>query len=178
MKKMIVALVLFIAAASCLAQPPVAPNPKEMMREASFLEGNWTGSGWIQIGPEGRSQFAEAEKIYWKLDSTLLIIEGMGMSEDEGRIGDTVHQAYATLSWDTEDESFHMRAYRSNGQYVDALAEIPDDSTFVWHFEIPNYGTTRYTITIGGNGMWHEIGEMSGDGQAWRKFMEMTLHRI
>lgn len=173
----ITGLLVLLLASAVMAQSYTQIQIRNRMQDISFLQGEWKGDGWIQLESAGRSTFDQSEKIYWKLDSTLLIVEGVGINKTEGKAPDTAHLAYAVLSWNEPDSSYHMRAYRSTGEFVDAPAELVNDSTFVWYFEIPHYVMTRYTVTVSGGNTWHEIGEHSGDGSSWTKFMEMTLRR-
>jgi hypothetical protein len=44
--------------------------------------------------------------------------------------------------------------------------------------KVPQFGAVRYTITRDDKGRWFEVGEVSPDGKAWRKFFEMTLEAV
>lgn len=128
-------------------------------------------------GPGNRQTSHVTETAELKLEGTLLMLEGLGTSKvpnsDEERI---VHHALGIVSYDAAAERYLMRAYRAGGQFVDADLSV-GDKTLVWGFTEPNAGEIRYTFTLTEAGQWHEIGEISQDGQTWHPFFEMTLKR-
>jgi hypothetical protein len=70
-----------------------------------------------------------------------------------------------------------MRAYRADGQRVDADVKVAPNE-MVWGFDDPRIGRIRYTMRLNEKGQWHEVGEVSRDaGQSWFQFFEMTLDR-
>ena len=51
------------------------------------------------------------------------------------------------------------------------------DGGWQWETASPA-GKLRFTITHTDKDEWFESGEASEDGKSWRKFFEMTLHRV
>lgn len=134
--------------------------------ELDFIVGEWKGSGWI-MGRDGeKHNFVQTENVKYKLDSTVILIEGMG------RTGDVVtHNAMAVLSYNVEDQNYNFRSYLSTGQDGSFSGEIKGD-TFFWY---PGEDM-RYVLWINEDGQWQEKGEMNRVGN-WFQFMEMKLDR-
>jgi hypothetical protein len=134
-----------------LAQARVDPKPAiEAVKRAAFLEGNWSGEGWIQMGQGTKEEFMQIETVESKLDGAVMVIEGIGHSKGDNP--KKIHHALVFSSFIAEN-------------------------TFTWSFSPPNGGQIRYSILIE-NDTWNEVGEYSRDGQTWYKFFEMNLKRI
>lgn len=156
------------------AQNPYQPKKEtiEAIQKIAFINGNWEGSGWIQMGPE-RHTFTQKETIATKVNGTVIQIDGLGLDEKDPNI--TVHQAFAIISYDITKSQYLMKAFRGDGAQIDADFKLLDSQTIEWGFTHPMAGKMRYTITVKNN-TWVEVGEMSRDGgKTWTKFFEMTL---
>lgn len=131
-----------------------------------FISGEWEGTGWI-MGRDGqRHNFVQTEDVQFKLDSTVLLIEGLG------KTGDVVtHNALAVISYNKEEGNYLFRSYLSSGLGGTFSGEIKGD-TFIWY---PGEDM-RYVIWINEEGQWQEKGEMNRIGN-WFQFMEMKLDR-
>ena len=120
------------------------------------------------MGRDGQKHmFQQTEKVQFKLDSMILLIEGTGKAG-----GKIIHHALAIVSYDKTDSDFNFQSYLMDGRSGSYSAELIDD-TFCWY---PNE-YIRYIIKIAENGSWSEIGEMKR-GEEWRQFFEMTLNKI
>lgn len=168
---------LFSACLSPLfAQPNLQPSEhlRAAMQKFQFMEGTWTGTGWIQMGPQ-RSEFTVDEKGAFKANNTVLVMEGIGHdATDSTKI---IHQAFGVISYDQEAGKYLMRAFRADGNYVDADISVADDGSIVWGFTHPMAGQIRYTIRLT-DGQWVESGSMSRDGATWMPFLEMKLNKL
>ncbi len=138
---------------------------KSKISELKFMVGNWKGSGWM-MGKEGKSNFEQTEKIHFKLDSTAILIEGMGKVN-----GKIVHNALAILTYNKIDNNYLFRSYLPSGQNAEFKAELIDNK-FHWY---PN-DNVRYIIWLNENGQWYERGEYKREDD-WTQFFEMTLDR-
>ena len=178
--KTILTACLTLACMMPMSAQPHTPDHtavKEALHPLSFLVGTWEGEGWMMMGCGQRSTSQVVETAQWKLDGTVLFVEGQGTRTDEN--GDThpVHNALGIISYDAPTQNYLFRAYRSGGQYVDADVTMTD-STLVWQFEAPQAGIIRYTLSLGNPDQWTEHGETSRDGgTTWFPFFGMTLHR-
>lgn len=147
---------------------PVQPDPEiqAKMAELAFIVGNWKGDGWM-MREGGRAEFNQTENIAYKLDSTIIVIEGLGMAG--GRV---IHNAYAIISYDKENGEYSFRSYLPNGQNNEFDAELIDNKLH-WY---PN-DNVRYIIWLNEKGQWYETGEYK-KGEEWVQYFEMTLDRV
>lgn len=129
------------------------------------MVGNWKGKGWI-MGKNGKSEFDQTEKIEFKLDSTAILIEGKGISNDK-----VVHNALAILTYNKSKDNYSFRSYLQSGMNAEFKAEIIDNKLY-WY---PNENV-RYIIWLNENDQWYEKGEYKKEGN-WNQFFEMTLDR-
>lgn len=166
-----VLLALLVFASVSFGQGPDAVAiKKDQMAKLSQLEGQWNGSGWIQM-KDKRETFRGVETVLKKVDSLALLVEGKFVDPK----GKTIHETLAVLSYDDKLKNYRFATYLANGISSVQEFKIVGDH-FEWGFEIPNSGTVRYTIRIDGD-KWHEIGEFSRDGKAWVQTFEMNLER-
>jgi hypothetical protein len=161
--------------------PPAAPpNPAlAAMKRLDFLVGQWEGTGWIQMGPR-RATFRQRETVRYAAGGTVVIIDGLGHSQDPGRQDRIVHQAFAVVSYDAASQAFRWRAYRAaDGNEITAQPEVGTDK-LVWGFDLPQSGAghVRFTITRTAAGDWLEVGEMQRPSGEWMQFFEMTLKPV
>lgn len=148
------------------------------MKKLNFLVGDWKGEGWIEMGPGGRSTFKQTETVLSKLNGTVILVEGVG----KGKLASTgqegiVHNALAVISYDSRAKKYQFRAFRADGNFIDAEMTA-EGNGLVWGFREPQRNVEiKYTIKLTDSGQWNEVGEFSMDGKTWRKFFEMTLQR-
>jgi hypothetical protein len=151
------------------------PIEKNKMKVFEHLVGKWLGEGSIQQGPGPSQSSSIEENIEWKLDGTIITIEGMGRKDPGTAQEKIVHHAFAVLSYDYTSKGYRFKTYLQDGKTADAWFEVKDDMKYQWGFDVPT-GKIRYSITIDQTGKkWNEIGEFSADGITWRKFFEMNL---
>ena len=77
------------------------PEIQERMKQLSFLEGKWEGSGWMISQDQNRYTFEQTEEVKFQLSGTHLQIEGKGVSD-----GEVIHHALAMISPKTEENKF------------------------------------------------------------------------
>lgn len=141
---------------------------KAEMKKLEKMAGQWKGSGWIQQGPK-RETFSGTETVQTKLDGLATLVEG-NFANSEGK---AIHQTLAVLSYDDTKKNYRFATYLANGISNVQDFKIVGDH-FEWGFEIPNFGTVRYTIKVDDT-TWFEIGEFSRDGKTWMQNFEMKL---
>ncbi|MCK6692733.1 MAG: hypothetical protein L6Q97_11600 [Thermoanaerobaculia bacterium] len=176
MKHTILAGLFSLCLGSFFAQPGLQPGAavRDAMQKVQFLEGRWQGAGWIQMGPQ-RHEFIVSETGVFKANGGVLMLEGVGRDAADTSV--IIHQALGFISWDQQNGKYLMRAFRADGNHVDADFHVADDGSILWGFTHPMAGQIRYTIRLD-NGQWVESGEMSRDGKSWRPFLEMRLSRL
>ena len=143
-KLALAAVLIVVAVVSPFAadQPTSKEIQHREMKKLDWLVGHWKGTGWIQMGPQGRREFTQTETIEAKLDGLVLLIEGLGKAKEDGS---TVHTALAFVSYDHRAKKFRWHAFTPEGQ-IDTEAKVGTD-TLEWTLEIPKRGRMRYTIT-------------------------------
>jgi hypothetical protein len=178
MKNLALFLLLFAGmySASLLAQPS-GNIAKEKMKVFAFWEGRWQGEGSIQRGPGPAKKSTIDETLEYKLDGTVMLIEGIGKAVDpQTKESQVVHHAMAILSFDQASNQYKFNSYLNDGKSTPALLKVIEDNKYEWGFETPN-GKIKYVINIDPvKKTWNEIGEFSNDnGTTWMKFFEMNL---
>ena len=111
---------------------------------------------------------SQTEDIQYDLDSTIIVIKGIGTSN-----GEIVHDARAIISPADSKNSFDFYSFLSDGRKGKFLMEKEGD-IIKWYIDTEG-GEIRYTITLKGD-TYHEIGEFGMGGQ-WYPFFEMNLIR-
>ncbi len=143
------------------------PEIQERMKQLSFLEGKWEGSGWRLAQDQKKYTFNQTEDVSFQRSGTHLQIEGIGISD-----GKVVHHAIAMISPTKDENRFEFASYLQSGQKGNFKAEMKEGK-FYWY---PNE-QVRYIITLNEKGQWFEIGEYNM-GDRWFQFFEMTLDKI
>ena len=124
---LIIALAIIFATHSYAQSSETDSISKSKISQLEFMVGNWNGTGWM-MGRDGqKSEFDQSEKIKFKLDSTMVLVEGMGKSE--GRI---VHNALAIITYNKEEDKYVFRSYMQNGQSGEFPAELIDGKLY-WY---------------------------------------------
>ncbi|MCF7803734.1 MAG: hypothetical protein K9N46_00345 [Candidatus Marinimicrobia bacterium] len=149
------------------------PSQDESMEKLSHFAGEWQGDGWMMMRNGEKNEFTQTELVEWKLDNTILVIEGEGKTPEERK----VHQAFGIISAGKSPGEFTLQSYLATGQSTTASAKLDSTGQFIWWFEDGRDGTIRYTTIVTKN-TWTETGEYSRDGETWRQFLGMELQRM
>lgn len=173
----ILAAILGGLVSSLAAQNAAAVNQKKMDVFATFA-GRWAGESEMRM-PTGELKKARVlEHIQYKLDNTILLIEGTGTAKDSANAEIIVHEALAILSYDSPSNTYKFRSHIRDGRQTDAWFKVIDTSNYAWGFEGPGY-QMKYNIAIDPEkNTWHETGSFSRDGKSWSKVFEMNLQKI
>jgi hypothetical protein len=178
MKAIIPLLFLCLLSSSGFSQNTESTQLTEM-KKLSFLVGQWKGNGYFEYAPAQQRPFTETENVQMKLGGLMIIFEGSGQSKTANGEEVTVHSALGLARYDDQSKTFRWQAYRADRgtlSTIDTKAEVGNQS-LQWGYQ-DAHGQVRFSIKLDEKGEWFEIGEISSDGQAWRKFMEMTLQRL
>lgn len=176
---LVVGLSLAVSVARAADGPQAPPTfrvdeQKTAMAKLAYMDGQWNGDGWMQMGPT-RVSFRGGERIQRKLDGLALLVEGAFFSVDP-KTGKEVpsHTTLGVISFDPTSKTYRFKTWLATGATGEReLKLIPDG----WQWDITHpRGTMRYTATFK-DGDWLEIGERSTDGASWQKFFEMRLKR-
>lgn len=171
------ALIFCIAAlVPSMAQPPRAPNieaQRAAMKKLEFLVGKWAGAARVFRGPGEPAVLAQTEEAQYKLDGLVLLIEGVGRSNADGKLA---LQALGIISYDDDGGIYRMRAF-NDGRFLEtALTLLDSGQGITWGFALGQFGT-HSVLRITENGDWTERTEITVGSQPPRKFMELSVSR-
>lgn len=170
----ICSFIMLVSLASIYAQP-ANKIIQQQMKSFVFWTGQWSGEAHQRRGPGEPIKINQTENIYYKLDGTLLVVEGTGKSPEDGS---TIFSAFGILTFNETKGEFEFKSYLQDGKSVDAWFEVIAEQQFQWGFEVPT-GKIRYTITLDQTAKtWIEKGEFSQDGTTWFPFFDMALKKI
>ena len=126
-------------------------------------------------GPGSEVTINQEEKVEYKLDGTVLLIEGTG----KDGAGNIAFNAMGIINYDVNGKQLKFKTYLKDGRSADAYFNITGENSYEWGFDIPGGGKSKYTIAIDPvQKTWNEKGEYSGDGSNWFTFVELKLKRV
>ncbi len=167
MKKAILFFAVLFIFETGMAQPETTDaEAKAAISKLAFIAGKWKGSGWMMGRDRTKAEFNQAENIQFKLDSTILLIEGMGKTN-----GTVIHDALAIVSYNKDKSEYAFQSFLHTGRKGTFKAELKGEKLY-WY---PS-DNMRYIIWINEKGQWYETGEYNREGQ-WFQFFEMTLDK-
>ena len=174
-------LLLFVVAGTCTFAQPQQSNAthQEKMSALQQWVGRWQGEGSMTT-PTGEVRKSNVdERIEFKLDNTVLLVEGIGKSNDATTNKEIVtHHALGVLSYDVNTSQYKFRSWLKDGKSTEAWFNVTGENQYQWGFDTPQ-GKVRYSIVLDPlKKTWNEIGEFSRDGNTWRKFFEMNLKKV
>lgn len=153
MRILILVTTLLAVSAGILAQMPRNPGieaQKSAMKKLSFLAGKWSGKATVRLGPGEPIEITQTEDIEYRLDGTILVIEGAGRDPKTNQI---VFNAFGVVSYDNAKSAYEFRAY-SDGRKVDSLFES-DGAGFAWGFD-SGPAKIRHVMKLTDKGEWSE----------------------
>lgn len=169
---MILCLIWTVAGAQVDSQK--ALDAVEAMEKLSFLQGEWSGSGW-QMNEQGQKMpFYQTEKIEFLGDGHVLLIQGRGITRADSAESKVIHNAVAMITH-SEGSSYHFDAYAAGRGKGNHKSELIEPGKFQWYMDTPR-GQIRYLISVDESGQWQETGEFN-TGSSWFPFFEMILKR-
>ena len=179
MRTLLAALLFSVFPVPLSAQPPAREQP-EALKSLDWMVGSWEGTSWIEFAPGQRRTNNSLETVQSKVGGAVLLIEGFHKGKRPGQDGKevevTTHDSLSMLLYDGNAKRYHLVAYTARQGYGDFEAKLIDGG---WQWETASpAGKLRFTITHTDKDEWFESGEASEDGKSWRKFFEMTLHRV
>jgi hypothetical protein len=141
------------------------------MKKLSFLTGKWSGEARILRGPGQPLELAQSEEAQYKLDGLVLVIEGIGQNQSDGKIA---LQALGIVSYDDAAGVYQMRAY-NDGRYLETELKLGNNGKeILWGFEFGEI-KTHSVLRINEKGEWTELTEIKIGSQPPVKFMELTV---
>ena len=148
--------------------PDTTPAQREAMRKLSFLAGNWSGPVSFAMGPGEPLHLTQTEKIEYKLDGLVLLIEGKSTAAD----GTAPFQALATVAYDDATHTYRIRAYNA-GHYIDAELTVLADG-FSWSFD-SGPAHIANSMHLSPKGEWQETSDVTFGGNPPHRSVDMLL---
>lgn len=167
--------ILFVTNSAIHAQDlsPTHGEQLDAMKKLKPLLGEWTGSGWIKMGPR-RFEFESSEVFSEKAGGMAIIVEGIHRMPLPNGQKHVVHNAVAMITYDADGDHYRFISQLANGRGGDYKGTLTEDGEFRWVIPDTPVGKMVYTISIG-DGEYSEIGELTTPGSEKRKFFEMKL---
>ncbi len=135
--------------------------------------GEWKGTGWSLDSTGERAEFELRESVKERSAGTVLLVEGHGMRTSGATKGSVSHDGIVLVYRD-DTGTLRWNGHEAASGVVDA--ELTTTSSGMsWEFKAQG-ATIRFVITLDAD-VWREIGEVSGDGTNWTRFMQMSLRR-
>jgi hypothetical protein len=163
----VIATLLFIAAAS--AQPPAAPAPGPELKKLDYYVGNWTSEADGKpgpMGPGGKMTISEESK--WMDGGFFVVIH----STFKGAAGNGTGVAF--MGYDPQEKVYTYDEFNSMGEVVHAKGTV-DGDTWTWTNEMkmgPQTMKGRYTAKVVSPTSYTYKFEMSADGTNWNLVMD------
>lgn len=168
----LLATVFLISCTVFLSAQERSSNAAEAQREAmhklSFLAGNWSGPVTITRGPGEPLRLTQTERVEYKLDGLVLLLEGKSTTAD----GKTLFSALATISYDDASHAYRFRAY-NDGHYLDTELSVPGDG-FSWGFTAGPAHIVN-TMHLTAKGEWSEVTEATVGSNPPHRSVEILL---
>lgn len=166
-------LTFSLIAGGLFAQMPDAAPHVEAMKKFAFLEGEWKGEGWVEMMPGQRHSFEQTERVEFRQRGTILSIVGQGRDKSTGELS---HDAFAVISYEPAGGKYTMTSWAYPARRGNFEIK-PDGDGFEWAMKT-GPATIRYQMKLTPEGVWHETGEMTMDGDKWRRFIEFKVTKV
>ena len=151
---------------------PAAParmTRQQAMARLQWMQGVWSGPASGTNPDRSRYSITQTERIGPMLGGDILAVEGRGYRTD----GSTGFNAFATISFDEESQTYEMRAYAMGNAGTFPLTV--NDNGYTW--QIPaGPGQITYTSTFDGR-TFREVGVFTMPGIPPQQVFEMNLTR-
>lgn len=160
-----------------IAQGPSPEIVKQEMKKIAYMAGRWSGEATVKKGNTPPMKVLQEENVQFKLDGTVLLVEGTGRSPEAGN--PIVFNALAIVSYNQYTKQFGMKSHTMEGSQTEAYFKIVEENHFEWGFETPTKAKIRFDIVLNPQTKsWVEKGEYSPDGTTWYPTIEMKLTKL
>lgn len=143
------------------------------MKKLAVLVGRWAGEARIRRGSGAPMELDQTEEAVYKLDGSLLLIEGVGRRKTDSR---PALEALAVISYDDETKTYRMRAF-NDGRFLETEMKLLGDGCgLAWGFSVGEV-STHSVLRINDDGEWIEVHEITIGTEPRRPFMEVSVSR-
>jgi hypothetical protein len=154
-----------------LPRTPDLDSQRAAMKQLSFLLGKWTGEARLWLDPGEPLELLQTEKVEYKLDGLLMLIEGLGRNKTDGQ---AVLHALAIVSYDDEVATYRMRAF-NDGRFLETeLRPLDGKKGLTWGFVLGEIRTNS-RLEISEKEQWTELTEITRRSQPSRRLMELKV---
>ncbi len=178
MKNLVLILVTLIGqhVGHVMAQGTAPEGHKLEMQKLAYMAGQWKGEANIRQQNGSLLKVNQEEDIRFKLDGTILLIEGTGRNPLDNKI---TFNALAIVSYNPHTKEYKLKSHVMDGNQTEAYFKVLEENHFEWGFETPTKAKIRYDIVLDPNQKtWVEKGEYSPDGNQWFPFIDMLLKKL
>ncbi|WP_263381228.1 hypothetical protein [Granulicella arctica] len=135
---------------------PDLEKQRAAMEKLDFLIGTWFGESHVQRGAGDPTTLAQTEEVRYKLDGLLLVIGGMGRTQEDQT---PVLQALGIISYDDATGSYRIRTW-NDGRYLESDVQLLGDGRSLrWGFGVGEIRSSSL-LQIDKEGQWTEIAEL------------------
>jgi hypothetical protein len=150
--------------------PAPAARPFGVMHD---LVGTWEGPAWFRQPDGTRHEVHQTERVEPGAGGTVLAIRGLGVEKMSDGSERTIHDAFAVVFRDRDGRPM-MRAFTSQGQWIDATLEL-EPGQLTWRMNPAPNVSVRYVISVDADGRWIERGYQKYGDRPEQEFVGMTL---
>jgi hypothetical protein len=167
--------------AGVMATPPADDTRARhdaMEKLADLLVGRWQGSFRLDLGKPPLYDVTSTFAAAMRADGTLLTLDVSYTLTAVGQTPDSVpHSEFALLYFEPVEKRYHFELCFADGKRETGLARL-EASVLQVTTAVPGGGYRRLTIDRSVPDVWHETGERSPDGVAWRTYLDARFRRL
>lgn len=163
-------LPLFLLALTPASARAQAARPFGVMHD---LVGHWAGPAWFRQPDGTRHDVHQTERVELAAGGTVITIRGLGIEKMSDGTERTIHDAFAVVFRDRDGRPA-MRAFTSQGQWIDATLEL-EPGKLTWRMQPVPEVSVRYVISVDAEGRWIERGYQKYGDRPEQEFVGMTL---
>ena len=104
----------------------VSESSKAAISALASMTGQWEGNGWAMKKDKTKSEFEQTTNGYFKLDSTVLVLENVATQK-----GKTVVNDMILISYDLSDSTYLVMSYSVNGKSSTTTATL-ENGMLTW----------------------------------------------
>lgn len=166
------------------AQTTASGQPGDEGRAAlgkvDFVVGEWEGEGWSLTPSGGRTRFWIKETYAYRGAKDLMDMEGRFRDIlPDGSMSPKEDYALGILFYDPESKEYRMWHYSGTGTVFTVKMETDIKAKTAWYMRKTARGDeSKFTLTVGEDGVWVSKVEYLRPDKTWLKVMEFRMKRV
>jgi hypothetical protein len=175
---MLIKFAVFAVLAVPLSPAPCnqASAPAQYADPFAAWMGTWKGAGWALADDGQRFDFEVVERVECRVGGAVLLMVGKATRTAAPGQPVVIHDGVALVWFDDERQEYRWQSHEIGRRPVDTSLRLIDGGVEWTIKEEGQAAAVRFTIRVDHDG-WHEVGEVTADGQTWSKIMECTLQK-